>query len=238
MTAKKCVLVVDDDREIRETLDEYLTGRGIDVALASDGAQMKAVIDERPVDLVLLDLGLPGDDGIELTRFLRSTSRIGIIIVTGAGDPEDRVLGLETGADDYVVKPFNLRELLARIHSVLRRFDEATAVSGVSNAQVTHRFGDWTLSVADGSLVRDDGLDVVLSPGELDLLRILLARANTPVSRDELLSGSSHRDLEPFDRSVDVRIARLRRKIEPDPRYPRIIRTVRNVGYTLITSDR
>ncbi len=225
------VLVVDDDLEIRVTLDEYLSARGLDVALAADGHEMKSVLADREMDLVLLDLNLPGDDGIVLTRYLRELSKIGIIIVTGVGDPEDRVLGLETGADDYVVKPFNLRELLARIHSVLRRLE-----AGIEPGEdLTDHFAGWTLQSTDGVLMRNDGRTIELSTGEIDLLRILLEHANEPVSRDELLSRSSHRELDPFDRSVDVRIARLRRKIEADPAHPRIIRTARNVGYVLMT---
>lgn len=237
MTPKPSVLVVDDDPEMRETLDEYLTSRGIDVALAADGEQMKAVLAERAVDLVLLDLRLPGEDGIELTRFLRAAGKIGIIIVTGVGDPEDRVLGLETGADDYVVKPFNLRELLARIHSVLRRFDDRTESPIETNSVDVVRFAQWTLHAENGALVHEDGRSVQLSPGEMDLLRILLESVNAPVARDELLSRSTHREMEAFDRSIDVRIARLRRKIEVDHAHPRIIRTVRNRGYALYTSE-
>lgn len=233
MTRKPRVLVVDDDREMRESLFEYLSGRGIEVVLAADGVQMKAQLTERNVDLVLVDLNLPGDDGIELTRYLRDIGNIGIIIVTGVGEPEDRVLGLETGADDYVVKPFNLRELLARIHSVLRRFESPETVK---DANVV-RFGRWTLAATGADLTHEDGHSVQLSPGEIDVLRVLLDHPNTPVTRDELLSRSSHRELEPFDRSIDVRIARLRRKIELDHTQPRVIRTIRNHGYALFVED-
>jgi len=230
---KPSVLVVDDDQEMRETLDEYLSGRGLQVSLAADGVQMKAILAQRAIDIVLLDLNLPGENGIELTRFLRGYGKIGIIIVTGVGDPEDRVLGLETGADDYVVKPFNLRELLARVNSVLRRFEQ-TEERIDSKA---HHFAGWTLNTADGRLTHTDGRTVGLSPGEIDLLCVLLDSANTPVAREDLLRRSSHRELEAFDRSIDVRIARLRRKIERDHAHPRIIRTVRNKGYALFTDD-
>ena len=238
MTRRPCVLVVDDDLEIRETLDEYLSARDLDVLLAEDGSQMKTVVAERDVDLVLLDLNLPGEGGMELMAYLRDvsstlTSNIGIIILTGIGDSEDRVLGLETGADDYVVKPFGLRELLARIHSVLRR-TSAAAADGNTTA-VTSRFAGWTLQAEEGLLRHYDGRRAELSSGELDLMKLLLERADTPVSRDELLSRSSHRELEPYDRSIDVRIARLRRKVEDNPAHPQIIRTVRNVGYVLVT---
>jgi DNA-binding response OmpR family regulator len=240
VTRDPCVLVVDDDIEIRESLDEYLSARGIDVLLAGDGSQMKAVVAERDVDLVLLDLNLPGEGGMELMAHLRGattpqTNNIGIIILTGIGDSEDRVLGLETGADDYVVKPFGLRELLARIHSVLRR-TSAIAADDSTNAHAD-RFAGWTLHVGDGVLRHDDGRYAELSTGELDLMKLLLERADTPVSRAELLSLSSHRELEPYDRSVDVRIARLRRKVEDNPAHPQIIRTVRNIGYVLVTGS-
>ena len=238
MSALPCVLLVDDDPEIRETLSEYLCGRGLEVLLAGDGAQMKAVLDERSVDLVLLDLNLPGEGGLKLMQHIRKFPRahggkVGIIILTGVGDPEDRVLGLETGADDYVVKPFNLRELLARIHSVLRRAgdparDDRTHSPGA-------RFSGWTLLAADGVIQHDDGRQAEVSSGEIDLLRLLLGQPGVAVSREALLGNSSHRDLEPFDRSIDVRIARLRRKIEADPAHPEIIRTVRNVGYMLVS---
>lgn len=221
------VLVVDDDREIRESLDDYLSSRGIEVLLAANGVEMKTLLAENVTDLVLMDLNLPGDNGIELTRYLAKEHQVGVIIVTGIGDPEDRVLGLESGADDYVVKPFNLRELLARINSVLRRSNQTLGASG--------SFHGWQLST-DGELVNQDGHRVELSTGEVDILRVLFENIDKPVTREELISRSSHRNLEPFDRSIDVRIARLRRKIENDPAHPQIIRTVRNVGYILVNS--
>jgi len=238
MTRSISVLIVDDDLEIRETLDEYLSGRGVDIVLAADGTQMKTVLSERDVDLILLDLNLPGESGIQLLKYLRSaantcTRNIGVIILTGVDDSEDCVLGLETGADDYMVKPFGLRELLARIHSVLRRTNAAEADHKAVSC--VDRFAGWALDSRHSVLQHTDGRQAELSAGELDLIKLLLERADSPVSRDELLRRSSHRELEPFDRSVDVRIARLRRKIEADPAHPQIIRTVRNIGYVLIT---
>ena len=229
---KRCVLVVDDDPEIRETLDEYLSNRDLEVLLAADGTEMKAHLEHHTVDLVMLDLNLPGDDGIALTRYLRGEGKMGIIIITGVGDPEDRVLGLETGADDYVVKPFNLRELLARVHSVLRRFDMSNSTEQI---QTSEQFSGWSISASNGRLVHKDGSSVVVSVGEIDLLRVLLKHPDKPVSRDELLSLSSHREIDLYDRTIDVRIARLRQKIEQDPAHPQIIRTVRNVGYMLVS---
>ena len=228
------VLVVDDDSEIREVLDEYLTSRCIRVLLAADGSEMKSILARQEVDIVLLDLNLPGENGIDLTRQLSSESNVGIIIVTAVADPEDRVLGLETGADDYVIKPFNLRELLARIHSVLRRYEGSNKFGPVP---VNKKFSGWVVS-DNGELNHDDGRRTVLSTGELDLLDLLLQYAGEPVSREQLLKQSSHRELEAFDRSIDVRIARLRRKVESDPAHPRIIRTVRNVGYALVIDER
>ena len=224
------VLVVDDDREIRETLDEFLTGRGLHVMLAADGEEMKSILSTQDVNLVLLDLNLPGENGIALTRYLVREAKVGIIIVTAVSDPEDRVLGLETGADDYVIKPFNLRELLARINSVLRR-SESTGTPTTASLPASKIFSGWTIA-SNGTLSHEDGRKTELSPGELDLLNLLL-RSGEPVSREDLLQSSTHRDLEPFDRSVDVRVARLRQKIELDPAHPRIIRTVRNVGYVI-----
>jgi DNA-binding response OmpR family regulator len=232
------ILVVDDDPEMREALDEYLSGRGLRVLLAANGTQMHSALSDHAVDLVLLDLKLPGENGMQLMQDIRRANDkpLGIIIVTGVGDPEDRVLGLETGADDYVVKPFDLRELLARIHSVLRRLRQSDRVERDAGAHPT-RFAGWTLQEADNLLIHDDGRRSVLSAGELDLVRVLVEHLGSPVSRDVLLARSSHRDLEPFDRAIDVRIARLRRKIEDNPAHPRIIRTVRNVGYVLLAND-
>jgi two-component system OmpR family response regulator len=169
-----------------------------------------------------------------LAQQIRTMYSCGIIMVTGHGDPEDRVLGLEIGADDYVVKPFNFRELLARINSVLRRSHQTvTEIGGPSSSIV--RFGEWTFDQSNRSLKGADGDNPQLSAGELDILAVLVENADTAVSRHDLLEKSSHRDWSPTDRSIDVRITRLRKKLEQDPTKPRIIRTVRNIGYILRT---
>jgi two-component system phosphate regulon response regulator OmpR len=229
------ILVVDDEREMREALAEYLSLRGFRVSLADDGEALRRVMARDPAELVLLDLSLPGEDGIELTRQLKTTGGVGIIMVTAHGESEDRVLGLETGADDYVVKPFNFRELVARIRSVLRRARHEGDTSGRFAVAATLRIGELAFSRRDQTLVRADGSHIELSAGELDLLNVFADNPDRPISRDELLEASSHRDWEPFDRSIDVRVARLRRKIELNPARPTIIRTVRGTGYLLNT---
>ena len=228
------ILVVDDELELLQAIQEYLCIRGFRVSTASNGKEMQDIFAIDPADLVLLDLGLPGENGIDLTRQLKSTSHPGIIIVTAHGDSEDRVLGLESGADDYIVKPFNFRELLARVNSVLRRTGNTENRSpddpNANNVQI----GDWVLDYATESLTRADGTQAELSTGELDLLNALLANANKPTSRDDLMQVTNYREWGPLDRSIDVKIARLRKKIENDPSNPKLIKSVRGVGYVLI----
>lgn len=232
MSEAKHIIVVDDDPEILDAVGEYLTLRRFRVSLAGDGNEMQQIMRRDPADLILLDVGLPGVDGIELARQVKSQFTCGIIIVTGHGDPADRVLGLEMGADDYVIKPFNFRELLARINSVLRRVK-----ANGSNQQRSNlvKFGKWQFDTLNRSLLGDDGTIPDLSAGELDILTVLAENANTAVSRHTLLGESSHRDWNPLDRSIDVRITRLRKKLEPNPARPEYIRTARNVGYILRT---
>jgi DNA-binding response OmpR family regulator len=225
----KHILVVDDEAEMREAVHEYLTLRGFRVSGAADGHEMDAVFADQPVDLVLLDLNLPGEDGIALTRRLKSAKDVGIIIVTAYSDSEDRVLGLETGADDYVVKPFNFRELVARINSVLRRM--SSSKESERDADSVVKVGEWLFDRAQETLRQPDGTLLTLSDAELDLLRLLVDNPGRPMSRDELLDKLSHREWDPFDRSIDVRVTRLRRKIEPEPTRPTVIKTVRGVGY-------
>lgn len=233
MTDSKHILVVDDEPELQQAIQEYLSLRGFRVSVAGNGKEMRAVLATDPANLVLLDLSMPGENGIELTRQLKSSSNIGVIIVTAHGESEDRVLGLETGADDYIVKPFNFRELLARVNSVLRRTDGIKGKSTSNSEGRSVEFGDWTFEYATETLSKEDGETADLSAGELDLLITLLENANNPVSRDELLKISSHREWGPFDRSIDVKIGRLRSKIEVDPSKPKIIKTVRGIGYVL-----
>jgi two-component system phosphate regulon response regulator OmpR len=180
---------------------------------------------------VLLDLGLPREDGIALTRQLRATEKVGVIIVTAFGEAEDRVLGLESGADDYIVKPFSLRELLARVRSVLRRTNASDSPGASSGISKMFHVDTGSYDRVTRQFRRSDGESHELSPGDCDLLEYFLDNPNRPLSRDELLENTAHRDWEPFDRSIDVRIARLRRKIEEDSANPQLIRTVRGIGY-------
>ena len=236
MIESKHILVVYDEPELQQAVQEYLCLRGFRVSVAGNGKEMRAVLATDLANLVLLDLSMPGENGIELTRQLKSSSNIGVIIVTAHGESEDRVLGLETGADDYIVKPFNFRELLARVNSVLRRIDGNNGGAEPESDEISVQVGDWIFEYATGTLSKADGATANLSAGELDLLITLLDNANNPVSRDDLLKISSHREWGPFDRSIDVKIARLRNKIEVDPSKPKIIKTVRSIGYLLNTS--
>ncbi len=229
------VLIVDDDAVIRETTGEYLAGHGYEVALAAGGAAMRAAFAQGAPDLVLLDLNLPGEDGLSLTRWLRSAHQVAIIMVTGAGEVVDRVVGLEVGADDYLAKPFDLRELRARVKSVLRRTGEAKAEPVRASAVARRvRVGRCTLDLDTHLMVDEAGAEVPLTGMEFDLLRVFVEHANRVLSRDQLLSLTRNREWEPFDRSIDIRIARLRRKIEPDPAKPATIRTVRGAGYMFV----
>jgi DNA-binding response OmpR family regulator len=229
MNEGRHILVVDDEAEMRDAVHEYLTLRGFRISGAADGLEMDAVLADGAVDLILLDLNLPGEDGIALTRRLKSEMNVGIIIVTAYGDSEDRVLGLETGADDYVVKPFNFRELVARISSVLRRLSGPEGNERDAGSVV--KVGEWLFDRYEEKLSKPDGTQLGLSAAELDLLTVLIDNSGRTMSRDELLDKLSHREWDPFDRSIDVRVTRLRRKIEADPARPAIIKTVRGVGY-------
>jgi two-component system phosphate regulon response regulator OmpR len=241
------LLVVDDDTAVRELLVEYLGDQGFVVRAVGDGAAMRAAIEEELPDLVLLDLRLPGEDGLTLARRLRETVDVGIVMVTASGDVIDRVVGLEMGADDYIAKPFDPRELLARVRSVLRRLqarapDDAAAHAAApahvsSPARPRTRFGRCEVDLEARRMfdLAAGGEEVPITAMEYDLLRVFLANPNRVLSRDQLLMHTRNREWEPFDRSIDIRIGRLRRKVEPDPKAePRCIRTVRNGGYMYI----
>ena len=232
-TAK--ILVVDDDADIRRMLSEYLGGHGYRVSAVGDGAAMRAQIERELPDLVLLDLALPGDDGITLARQLRARHNVGIIMVTGSSEPVDRIVGLEVGADDYIGKPFDPRELRARIKSVLRRTQQtaaAPATNGANDARVA--VGALSLDLAAHRLVDGQGAEIALTTMEFELLKAFVEHPNQVLTRDRLLTLSRDRSWEPFDRSIDIRITRLRRKIEDDPDKPRLIRTVRGAGYMYV----
>ena len=227
------ILVVDDQKEICEVVQQYLSSEGYRVSAAHDGTGMRRVMDQEEVDLVILDLMLPGEDGLTLARALREESTVGIIILTGRGETVDRIIGLEMGADDYLPKPFHLRELLARVKSVLRRAstraqNEKTA--GAS-ARARARFAGWHLDLSTRELVSPTGGEVRLTTGEFDLLAAFVNNANQVLSRDRLLDLARNREAGPFDRTIDVQVGRLRRKLEPDPQKPTMIKTVRGTGY-------
>lgn len=227
MEAKPRLLVVDDDPGLRELLTRYLTEQGFEVAAVPDGQAMEQRLATQPADLVILDLMLPGEDGLALARRLRARGEIPIIMLSARGEELDRIVGLEVGADDYLAKPFNPRELLARIRAVLRR---RAAPATVEAAGTARRFGPYALDIASHRLTRE-GAEVPLTSAEFTLLRVFLEHPNRVLSRDTLLSLIKGYERDPFDRSIDVRVARLRRKIEPDPESPTYIRTVWGAGY-------
>ncbi len=224
------ILVVDDDLEIRQLLRAYLEQNGYRVTTVGEGKTMNRVLEDQRIDLVVLDLMLPGTDGLELCRNLRVKSRIPIIMLTARGDEMDRILGLEMGADDYLPKPFNPRELLARIKVVLRRSTSLPYDQSESTPQAI-RFADWTLDPIARHLVSSSGIVVPLSGAEYRLLTVFLEHPNRILNRDQLLDLTQGREADPFDRSIDVLVSRLRRRLEDDPKEPGIIKTVRGEGY-------
>ena len=230
------VLVVEDEREVRDMLAEYLGSHGYEVVCAEGGAAMRTHIEQTLPDVVLLDIGLPGEDGLSLARFLREHYDVGIIMVTGATDVVDRVVGLEMGADDYIAKPFDPRELRARLKSVMRRIQARPSSATVAtDATPRHMaIGACRLDLAARRLCDGEGREVPMTAMEFDLLSAFIERPNQVLSRDQLLTLTRNREWEPFDRSIDIRIARLRRKIEVDPEHPQVIRTVRGAGYMYV----
>ncbi|CAK0762871.1 DNA-binding dual transcriptional regulator OmpR [Azospirillaceae bacterium] len=244
------VLVVDDDHEIRDLLSQFLTRHSYRVSGAKDGVEMFAYLAQSRIDLIILDLMLPGEDGLMLCRRLRSESATTpIIMLTAIGDETDRIIGLEMGADDYLVKPFNPRELLARIKAVLRRTSfkgsegapssdakistETTSTPNTPRSSIGRSlcFADWRLDLARRELYSPEGVLVQLSAGEFDLLAAFAEHPQRVLNRDQLLDMTRGRMAAPFDRSIDVQVSRLRRKIEPNPQEPILIRTVRGGGY-------
>jgi DNA-binding response OmpR family regulator len=227
------IVVVEDEAAQRRLLVDYLTRQSFRVSGADGGTALRRLCEREMPSLVLLDIGLPGEDGFALARWLREKSgRIGIIMVTVASETVDRVVGLETGADDYIAKPFEPRELLARVRSVLRRATGATATTG---SRV--RMGRRVLDLERRALVDPaDGSSELLTASEYDLLKVFAENPNRPLQRDWLLEVIAHREMEAFDRAIDLRVTRLRRKIEADPAHPDVIRTVRGVGYMFVPS--
>ena len=229
------ILVVDDDPMIGRVIKRYLEEEGMDVAIASSGFEMREHLKRTAVDLVLMDLSLPGENGIALTKELRQTSEIGIIIVTGKSDKVDRVVGLEIGADDYVSKPFDERELLARIRSVLRRTQARRSDSAPEIApqgpESGYRFNGWTLNVAARALTDAAGVPCLLTTLEFELLLAFVQAPNRVLSRDHLLDVCAGRSWDTYDRAIDTAVVKLRRKLGDESRSPTIIKTIRGVGY-------
>ena len=226
------VLIVDDDETVRHLVDQYLVQNDFRVSGASRGAELLEVLGGQVVDLVVLDLRLGGDDGMQLLRQLRAHSQIPVIILTGRAEEADRVMGLELGADDYLTKPFSPRELLARIRTVLRRTHAGQEVHGAPVCRA-YRIPGWELNLRTRKLTAADGSQVPLSNGEFNLLAALLSTANRVVTRDQLIEMSRRYDNEVYDRAVDVQILRLRRKLERNPAEPQIILTERGAGYRI-----
>ena len=232
MTTSDHVLVVDDDAEIRGLLGEYLQKNGYRVTAVGDGEGMRAALEAGRVDIVVLDLMLPGDDGLTLCRNLRARSEVPVIMLTARGEETDRIVGLEMGADDYLAKPFNPRELLARIKSVLRR-TRSLPENLQPEAARKIRFAGWALDLAARNLLSPEGVVVALSGTEYKLLRTFLAHPNRVLNRDQLIDLMLSRDASPFDRSIDVQVSRLRHRLGEGAKEPAIIKTVRGEGYVL-----
>jgi len=226
------ILVVDDDAETRALLQEYLGKNGFRVSAAADGKGMRAAMSAGSPDVVVLDLMLPGEDGLSLCRDLRARGNVPVIMLTARGEETDRIVGLELGADDYVAKPFNPRELLARVKSVLRRARSLPENLEPEKA-AAFRFAGWTLDVATRNLTAPDGVVVPLSGTEFGLLRALLAHPNRVLTREQLLDLMLSRETGPFDRAIDVQVSRLRQRLRDDAREPEIVKTVRGQGYVL-----
>jgi two-component system, OmpR family, response regulator len=227
------IAVLDDEPDITQLIARYLGAQGFRVSQAHRGAELLALMQADAPALVLLDLGLPGEDGFAIARQLREHHRCGLVIVSGRGDAVDKVVGLEIGADDYVTKPFDLRELLARVKAVLRRLEPAPAAAPVSAAPSGFRFAQFTLDLAARRVVDDSDHEIALTGGEFDLLVTLCQHAGRVLSRDFLLDATRGREAGPFDRTVDVQVGRLRRKLEAVAEGALIIKSVRGAGYLL-----
>jgi DNA-binding response OmpR family regulator len=232
MNPKATILVVDDEPDVREVIEEYFVAHGYAALGAASADAARSLAATHAIDLALVDIHMPGEDGLSLARHLRERyAKIAIVMLTSAATVVDRIVGLEMGADDYVPKPFDPRELLARVKSVLRR----TSPAGRANLGAERvRIGRCVLDLAARRLTDQQGAEVPMSPLEFDLLKTLAEHPNRPVSRERILSSGPQRDWDPFDRSVDLRIMRLRKKVEPDPEHPQFIKTLRNAGYVFV----
>lgn len=236
MNTEISVLVVDDDPQVRDFLSDYLGEQCYRVRVAADSSGLRQALATEVPDVVLLDVNLPGEDGLSLARFLREHHNLPVLMISAAGTALDRIVGLEVGADDYLVKPFDPRELVARLKSVLRRY-QPLPTDKTASKSTRLRLGDCLLDMDRRTLHNRDNQEIPLTAMEFDLLAAFASRPNRPLSRDQLLNLTQNRDWNPYDRSIDIRIARLRTKLEPDPAKPQIIRTLRGVGYMLVSSD-
>jgi len=232
MDKKDCILIVDDDPDIRRLLVDYLARNGLEAVSAPDGKSMWHQLEQHAVDLLVLDLMLPDTDGLTLCRDLRARSNLPVLMLTARGEEADRIVGIEMGADDYLVKPFNPRELLARIKSILRRTRALPPNLQAESARCM-AFAGWCLDTATRVLHAPDGVVTPLSGGEYRLLRILLDHPNRVVTRDQLMERIHGREAEAYDRAIDVQVSRLRQRLRDDPREPALIKTVRGQGYVL-----
>jgi DNA-binding response OmpR family regulator len=229
MSGPAHIVVVDDDADVRTTVSEYLRRNGFAVSEADGGEALRALMAQRPIDLAVLDVNMPGDDGLTLAREIRASGEAGIIMLTARADDVDRIVGLEIGADDYITKPYNPRELLARVRSVLRRASRGGEAPATMGREV--QMGKCRLNLDSRKLFEADGSEVPITAMEFDLLKCFAEHPRRVLSRDQLLDLAHSKEMEAFDRSIDTRITRIRRKIEKDPAKPECIKTVRAVGY-------
>lgn len=236
MTEIQRILVVDDDSDVRWMVRKYLSKHGYTVDVADGGGQMREQFNDNEYDIVILDITMPGEDGLTLARYLRENYSVGIIMLTASAEVVDRVIGLEMGADDYMTKPFEPRELLARVKSVARRLSgPSVKKSNSENSRV--QFGQCSLDIDGHRLYDIEGNEVAITNMEYDLLKAFADNPDKALNRDKLLNLAHNREWDPYDRSIDIRIARLRRKIEPDPTKPRIIKTIRGAGYMFVSGE-
>jgi DNA-binding response OmpR family regulator len=236
MSPNTTILVVDDEPGVRDVLKDYFVAHGYAVVEAESAGAAKAIAAQRPIDVALVDIHMPGEDGLSLARHLRERyAKVAVIMLTSASTVIDRIVGLEMGADDYVPKPFDPRELMARVRSVMRRTSAASR-GDIGAARV--RIGRCVLDLGAHRLSDENGGEVAMSPLEYDLLKAFAEHPNRALSRERILNLNDQRDWDPFDRSVDLRIMRLRKKVEPDPEHPRFIRTIRNEGYIFVPDGR
>ena len=237
MTQQAQVMVVDDEPELRTLLGEYFQRHGLQVLMAGDAAEAREMLRQHTPALLVLDVNMLGENGLSLARWLReSRPQVGIVMLTTASDPVDRIVGLELGADDYLPKPFELRELLARVRAVLRRLQEKAAASPAPTPGDDKRiaFGACSLDLEQRRLFNGQGIEIEITAAEFDLLALFARHPNRPLNRDQIMEQAHNRGWDVFDRSIDLRIMRLRRKIERNPDKPELIKTVRNVGYVFV----